>query len=122
MAASSAVGLDRLGHALVDEIDEVADIDGHQHVGRRVGAFGGDPLRQAVLDEDGVDRDAGLLGEDVDQRLDQAGLAGGVEVDLAAAGAAAGKARAADRRRMAAPPPEIKSRIFSLSGDGLVRA
>src|SRR5690606_5281717 len=46
-------------------------------------AFGRQALEQAVLQQDGVDPDAGGGGEGVQQRLDQAGLAGGVQVHFA---------------------------------------
>ncbi len=66
----------------VDEVGEVAEIDCHQDVGGRVLALGGDALRQAGVDEDGVDGDAGVPGEGLEQRLDEPGLAGGVEIHL----------------------------------------
>ncbi len=75
--------LDRLGDAGVDQVDEVAEVDGHQHVGGGVVAFGGDPFRQAGIDENGVDFDAALRREGVEEGLDQARLARGVEIDLA---------------------------------------
>ncbi len=66
----------------VDEIEQIADVDRHQHVGGRARAFGLHALEQAVLDEHRVDGDAALLRERVDERLDQLRLAGRVQVDF----------------------------------------
>jgi hypothetical protein len=43
------VGAGRLGHALGDEVDQVAEVDGHQDVGGRALAFGEDALGDAVF-------------------------------------------------------------------------
>ena len=74
--------VDGLRHALIDEVDEVADIDGHQDVGRRIGAFCCNSFRQALLDKDGIHGDAGFGGKGLEQRLDQSGLSRGVDVDV----------------------------------------
>ena len=94
---SSTLGLDRLGDAGAHRLFEPADVDGEQHVGRAVGAFGLDALLEAVGGGDDVDLDAGVLGEGVEQRLDQLGLAIGVDVDLAGL-----RERGAGTARMAA--------------------
>ena len=60
-----------------------ADVDREQHVGRAVGAFGLDALLEPVGRGHDVDLDAGVLGEGVEQRLDQLGFTVGVDVDLA---------------------------------------
>ncbi len=62
---------------------QTADVDGDQHVGRALGAFGLDALVEALRRRDQIDLDAGVLGEGLQQRLDQLGLAIAVEVDLA---------------------------------------
>jgi len=69
----------RLREPAVDEVEQVADVDRHQHVGRRLRAFRLHTLEQAVLHEYRVDLDAALLRERVDQRLDQLRFAGGVQ-------------------------------------------
>ncbi len=77
------VGIDRLRDVRLHGIVQAADIDGQQHVGRAVGAFGLDALLEAGARRDDIDLDAGVLGESVDQRLDQFRLAIGVDIDLA---------------------------------------
>ncbi|MNI27833.1 hypothetical protein D3C73_815890 [compost metagenome] len=74
--------LDRLRHAAVNQVQQVADVYGHEHVGGRLGAFGLDALQQAVLDEHGVDLDAAFFREGVQQRLDQLGFPSGVQADF----------------------------------------
>ncbi len=69
----------RLREPAVDEIEQVADVDRHQHVGRRLRAFRLHALEQAVLHEHRVDLDAALLRECVDEWLDQLRFAGGVQ-------------------------------------------
>ena len=76
------IGLDGLGDIPIHQINEIADVDGHQHIGRGTLPLGGDALGHAILEEDGVDLDAARLGEGLQQGLDEAGLAGGVEADL----------------------------------------
>ena len=49
-------------------------------------AFGRDALDEAVLGEDHVGLDAGLVGERLEQRIDQIRLAVGIDVDLARLG------------------------------------
>jgi hypothetical protein len=71
MAASSCAGLDRLGHATVHQIQQIADIHRHQHIGRRALAFGLD-AQQAVLD-DTVFADLGLRREGSQQGWIRAG-------------------------------------------------
>jgi hypothetical protein len=67
------VGRDRLGDAEVDGFLEARDVDGEQDIGGGIVALGLDALLQPVLGEDHVDGDAGLAGELVEQRLDEAG-------------------------------------------------
>ena len=76
----------RLRETAVDEVDQVAVVDGHDQVGRRVLALRLDALGDAALDEDGIDGDPRLGGERVEERLDQAWLARRVDVDLAGLG------------------------------------
>ncbi|KIU01669.1 hypothetical protein QU38_00440, partial [Staphylococcus aureus] len=85
--------------AAVDDVDEVADVDGHEHVGLGPLALGGDALGEALLHEDRVDGDAGLGGEGVEERPDQARLAGGVEVDLGGRGHRAQRQHPRDSER-----------------------
>ena len=80
------VRLDRLRDAGLHRVLEPADVDGEQHVGRAVGALGLDALLEAGACRDDVDLDAGVLGEGIEQRLDQLALAIGVDVDLARLG------------------------------------
>ena len=77
--------LDRLGDAVLHRVFEAADVDGQQHVGGAVGALGLDALLEAGARRDDVDLDAGVLGEGVEQRLDQLALAIGVDIDLVGA-------------------------------------
>src|SRR5690554_3353086 len=72
-------GIDRLGDAGFHQIEQIADVDGHQDIGRRLVALGLHTLDQAVLHEYGVDLDAGVFGEFVEQRLDQTWLACGIQ-------------------------------------------
>lgn len=76
------LGFDGLGQAAIDQIDQVADVHGHQHVGGRGLALLLDPLGQAVLEEDGIDLHPGRFGERGQQRLDQIRLARGVKVQF----------------------------------------
>ena len=78
--------LDRLGDAGLHGLVDAADIDRQQHVGGAVGAFRLHALLEARTRRDHVDLDAGVLGEGVEQRLDQLGFAIGVDVDLAVGG------------------------------------
>ena len=78
--------LDRLGDAGLHGVVEAAEIDRQQHVGGAVGALGLHPLLEAGTGRDHVDLDAGVLGEGVEQRLNQLGFAVGVDVDLAVGG------------------------------------
>jgi len=75
-------GVDRLCDFAVHQVQKVADIHRHQYIGRRLRAFGAHPFEQAILDEDRIDLDAGILGEGGDQRFDELGLAGGVQIDF----------------------------------------
>ena len=79
-------GLHRLRQALVGQVEEVAEVDRHQHVRGRLRPLGGDTLGQPVLDEDRIDLDARGLGERVEEGLNQSGFAGGIEVYLLSAG------------------------------------
>ena len=83
-------GLDRLRDAGVDRVLQPRDVDGEQHVGRRVRAFGLDALLEPGACRDHVDLDAGVLGEGFEQRLDQFLLAIRIDVDLALRGREAG--------------------------------
>ena len=87
-------GLDRLRDAGIDRVLQPRHVDGQQHVGRRVRAFGLDALLEAGARRDHVDLDAGVLGEGLEQRLDQLLLAIRIDVDLAL-WASAGDAAAA---------------------------
>ena len=78
--------LDRLGDAGLHGLVDAADVDRQQHVGGAVGAFRLHALLEARTRRDDVDLDAGVLGEGVEQRLDQLGFAIGVDVDLAVGG------------------------------------
>ena len=80
------IGLDRLGDAGAHRVLQPSDIDGEQDIGRAVGALGLDALLKARACGDDVDLDAGILGEGVEQRLDELALAVGVDIDLARLG------------------------------------
>ena len=73
--------LHRLGDAALDQVEQVAHVHRHQHVGRRAGTFGAHPLQQAVLHEHGVDLHPALRAEGGQQRLHQRRLPRGVERD-----------------------------------------
>ena len=72
---------DRLGHALVDEIKQPADVGGQQHVSRGTCPLCHEAIHQPLLDEQNPGIDPGFSGESVEHGLDQIGLAGGVDVD-----------------------------------------
>ena len=82
MLASSTSDCDRLRDAGVTICSQAGDVDGQHQIGGRAVAFGHQTLGHALVDEGHVDRDAGFGGEGVDQRLDQFGLAVGIDVDL----------------------------------------
>jgi len=75
--------MDRLSDTGISGLREIADIDGEQHIGRAVAPFGLDALDQALLGEDHIDLDAGLLGEFLEQGVDQIRLAVRIDIDLA---------------------------------------
>ena len=85
------LGFDRLGQAPFHQIDEVAGVHRHQHVGGRAFAFRGKALDQAVLQEDRVDLDAGVFGEGLQKRLDQSRFARGVKVQFLGGSTRAGE-------------------------------
>jgi len=74
---------DRLGDPGLYCFFEAADIDREQDVGGAVLAFGLDALLQAGARRNDVDLDAGVLGEGVEQRLDQLRFTIAVNIDLA---------------------------------------
>ena len=84
-------GAQRLGHAAVDQIDQIAEIHHHQHVGRRAATLGGNTFGQTVPHEHGIDLDARRCSETVEQRLDQARLTRGVEVHFRGARGSTGQ-------------------------------
>ena len=71
-------------------------------------------LGEPALDEDGVRLDAGLLGEGVEERLDQAGLAGRVDVDLAALGEGGGGDDGEERGGKARPQKPLKLKCIEV--------
>ncbi|MNL49893.1 hypothetical protein D3C87_1728630 [compost metagenome] len=91
----------RLRHACVLGFGEAADVDSQDHVRRRVGAFGLDALDEALVEEEHVRRDAGFLGEGIEQRLDQVGLTIGIDVDLAIGPGRGGREQAGRERQYA---------------------
>ena len=100
-------GADRLSEVAVDQLDQVADIDRHDHVGVAAGAFRRDALGQALLDKDGVHRHAALGGVGVEERPDQARLAGRIEVHLSTLGLASqSKGNAETYETTEAPQPQ----------------
>jgi hypothetical protein len=65
---------------------QAAGIGGQQQISRGVGAFALQALQQRfLLAGHQIDFDAGLLGEIIQQRLDQVFLARRVDIDFAAA-------------------------------------
>jgi hypothetical protein len=58
-----------LRETLLDEIDEVAEVDRHEHVRRRARAFGGYAFGEAIAYEDRIDLDARVLGKGLQQRF-----------------------------------------------------
>ena len=83
----------RLGDAGLHGLVDAADVDRQEHVGGAVGAFRLHALLEARTRRDDVDLDAGVLGEGVEQRLDQFGFAIGIDVDLAVGGRRRGSER-----------------------------
>jgi hypothetical protein len=79
-------GLYRLRHTLIDGVEQIANIDRHENVGGRIRAFRFYAFGKAVLDEDRIDLDLRVLGESVEQRLDQAGFARRLKIDFLRAG------------------------------------
>src|SRR5215211_8696507 len=75
------LGAHRLRDVEIERLLQAADVDGDQHVGWAVLALGLDALGEALLGEDGVDLDAGRLGELVERRRIEPRLAVGVDVD-----------------------------------------
>ena len=65
----------------VGGLDEAADVGAHDQVGRAVAPFLRQALHQTVFGKDGPDLDAGLLGEGCEERIDQGGLAIGIDID-----------------------------------------
>jgi len=76
------IGIDRLGDAGVHQVDQGTKVHRHQEVSRGAFAFGLHALDQAAFEKHRVDRDTGLGGEGIENGLDQAGLAGRVDVDF----------------------------------------
>ena len=89
----------RLGDAGLHGLVDAADVDRQEHVGGAVGAFRLHALLEARARRDDVDLDAGVLGEGVEQRLDQLGFAIGVNVDLAVGGRRRGSERGKTKQR-----------------------
>jgi len=80
------LGLDRLGDSRPHRLLEPSDIDGEQDVRGAVRAFGLDALLEAGACRDNVDFDSGILGERLEQRLNELAFAVGVHVDIARLG------------------------------------
>lgn len=72
-------GLHGLSYATLHQIQQGSHVHRHQHISRRACAFGLNALQQTVFDEHGIDLDATLLGKRVQQRLNQARFARGVQ-------------------------------------------
>jgi hypothetical protein len=81
--AIEQVRLDRLADAGTHCIFKPADIDGQKHVGGARCAFRFHALFETAARRNDVDLDAGILGESLEQRLDQFLLAIGIDVDVA---------------------------------------
>ena len=73
---------DRVEEPRIDEPVEPSDVHGEHRVRRVVLARGLDLVDHALLGEDHVDVDPGLLGELRENGLDEEGLAIGIEVDF----------------------------------------
>ena len=71
-----------LRYAGLDQVEQIADVDGHEEVRRRFFAFGANTLDQPILDEDGIDLHSGVLGVLVEQRLYKAGFACGIQIHV----------------------------------------
>jgi hypothetical protein len=80
---------------------EVADVDGEHHIGGTVASFGLDALDQALLGEDHVDLDRGLVvGELLEERIAKVRLA--VRIDVTKVGGVSdrsGEGRREKRKR-----------------------
>ena len=75
--------IDGLREARILGLGQAAGIDGEEEIGRAVLALGRQPLVEARGGVDHVGLDARLVGEGLEQRVDQLRLAIGVDVDLA---------------------------------------
>ena len=76
----------RLRQPCLHQIHQSTYIYRHQYIGWRAAAFGFHTLKQSVLEENGVDLHAALRGKRIQQRLYQAGLAGGVQRNFCGGG------------------------------------
>jgi len=72
----------RLRHTRVDHLHQAGNIDRHHQIGRAAAAFRHQSFDHAGPDKGDVDRDAGFLGEGIEQRLHQFRLAVRIDVDL----------------------------------------
>src|SRR5690606_24316758 len=73
--------LDRLRDPQLFRIDKAPDVDRQDDVSRRIRAFGRNAVLKALVDEKGLCLDAGFLLESIEERLDEIGLAIGVDVN-----------------------------------------
>ena len=105
------LGAHRLRDVEIERLLQAADVDGDQHVGWAVLALGLDALGEALLREDGVDLDAGRLGELVERRRIEPRLAVGVDVDDAFGVSRKGSAErhGGERTESGASPAKINS-------------
>ena len=98
--------VERLGDALFLRRGQPRDVDGEDDVGGRVLALGADALLQALVEEQHLRLDPGLRREGVEHRLDDVGLAIGVDVDGAVGERRAGHHRC--QRQRARPAAWMK--------------
>src|SRR4249920_3539626 len=89
--------MDHLAYASLLRLHQIADIDGEQEIGGAVAPFRRHALDQALLGEDHIDLDARLLGEFVEERIDEIGLAVGVDVHLGRLASLGGMAKGTDK-------------------------
>ncbi len=77
-------GFDCLQHADFARGGQAPGVGGQHQIGGGINPLALQPLQQGFLfSGHQIDRDAGLLGKIIQQRLDEIFLAGGVDVDLA---------------------------------------
>ena len=93
--------VDGLGDTGIHHLLQARNVDGHHHVGRRTVTFALQFLDHALVDKSHVDRDAGFLGEGIEQRLHEFGLAMRIDVHLVGKGRRGKRCKGQGQKRKA---------------------